>query len=119
MTGKTDPIRKQASKEATDWLILLKDDPDDAGLRRAFEAWRRKSAVNAAAWDAMQQASDAMDKATPVHADRWQPSLADLRGETHGDGTDGAEPALPSNGRRTMRPAQRKPERYAFRTTAP
>ena len=101
MTGKTDPIRKQASKEATDWLILLKDDPDDAGLRRAFEAWRRKNAVNAAAWDAMQQASDAMDKATPVHADRWQPSLADLRGETHGDGTDGAEPALPSNGRRT------------------
>lgn len=82
MAGNTDPIEKQASKEATDWLILLKDEPHDAELRNAFEDWLRQSPVNATAWDAMQQASKAMDKATPVHADRWQPMLAEIRGET-------------------------------------
>lgn len=82
MAGNTDPIQKQASKEATDWLILLKDDPDDADLRDTFEDWLRQNPVNAAAWEAMQQASKAMDKATPVHADQWQPMLAELRGET-------------------------------------
>jgi len=85
MPGHTDSIQKQASKEATDWLILLKDDPDDAELHDAFENWLQQSPVNAAAWDAMQKASKAMDQATPVHADQWQPMLAELRGETdHG-----------------------------------
>lgn len=84
MAGNTDPIEKQASKEATDWLILLEDDPDDADLRHAFEAWLRQSPVNETAWNAMQQASKAMDKATPVHADQWRPLLAELRGERYG-----------------------------------
>lgn len=81
MAGKTDPIQKQASRAATDWLILLEDAPDDAGLRREFEAWLRKSPVNATAWDAMQQASKAMDRATPACSDRWEPLLHQLRGD--------------------------------------
>lgn len=81
MTGNKDPIGRRASREATDWLILLTDDPDDAGLRDRFDAWLRRSPANAVAWDAMQRASQAMDKTTPVHADRWRPMLADLRGE--------------------------------------
>lgn len=92
MTGKTDPIRKQASKEATDWLVLLKDDPENAGLRGQFETWLRQSPVNAAAWQAMQQASKAMDKATPVHADRWKPLLAELRDEANGDDAGDTRP---------------------------
>ena len=90
MTGKTDPIQKQASKEATDWLVLLEDDPENVRLQGQFETWLRKSPVNAAAWAAMQQASKAMDKATPVHAERWKPALAELRGETRGDGARAA-----------------------------
>jgi transmembrane sensor len=101
MAGKPDPIRKQASKEATDWLILLKDDPDDAGLRREFEAWRRNSPVNAIAWEAMQQASKAMDKASPVHADRWKPALADMRRTAPGGGVGDRPPAI----MRARRPA--------------
>lgn len=94
MTGKTDPIRKRASQEATDWLILLKDDPDDVTLQREFEAWRHKSPVNANAWQAMQQASGAMDRATPVHSDRWKPLLDELRGKTHGDDAGDAQPTV-------------------------
>ena len=94
MTGKSDPIQKQASKQATDWLILLTDDPEDAGLRREFEAWLEKSPVNAAAWEAIQRASKAMDKATPVYSDRWKPLLTELRGKTPDDGADDMEPAI-------------------------
>ena len=99
MTGNHDPARKQASKAATDWLILPHDNPEDAGLRRAFEAWREKSPANAASWEAMQQASRTMDKAKPIHAERWQPGLAELRANTfrthhcshlHGRRTPGA-----------------------------
>lgn len=82
MTGNTDPVQKQASKEATDWLILLKDDPDNVTLQREFQTWLETSPVNSAAWEAMQQASNAMNKARPVHTERWQPLLAELRGET-------------------------------------
>ncbi len=93
MTGNSDQVQKQASTEATDWLILLKDDPEDGALQQAFEAWRRQSPVNAAAWESMRQASKAMDKATPVHAERWQPALAELRGAAHDDDTAGTMPS--------------------------
>ena len=79
MTGNNHPDHKQASKEATDWLILLHDDPQDIELQRVFEAWREKSPANAAAWEAMQQASRAMGRVKPAHAERWQPDLAALR----------------------------------------
>ena len=99
MIDKSDPDLKRASQEATDWLILLRDDPEDAALRRAFEAWREDSSANAAAWEAMQQASDAMDKAQPVHAARWRPALAALRAKAQTDGAD----AAPSHIVRTRR----------------
>ncbi len=75
---------KQASREATEWMILLKDDPDDAALHTAFEAWLSKSPVHVSAWQDMQRASRAMDRAVPVLADKWQPMLADMRGERGG-----------------------------------
>ena len=84
MARNTDPMYARASKEATDWLILLKDDPDDTVRRRKFEVWLHSNPVNAVAWEAMQQASSLMDRATPVHADRWKPLLAELRSETAG-----------------------------------
>lgn len=108
MTGNNDPVDKQASKEATNWLILLNDDPEDAGLRRAFEAWLEKSPANAAAWEAMQRASKAMDKARPVHTERWKPALAELRAKAETDGASAAPSKIlrtrhpsPLNGRRT------------------
>ena len=117
MTGNNDPVHKQASQEATDWLILLHDDPEDVELRRAFEAWLKKSPANAAAWEAMQQASKAMDKATPVHAGRWKPALAELRGKTENDGAGAAAPlntvrtrhSSPLHGRHMVRSSRKSP----------
>jgi transmembrane sensor len=79
MTANVQQIEKIASREATDWFLLLGEEPDDAGLRRDFEKWLSANPVNRAAWYAMTQASDAMDKATPVYAATWQPLLAEVR----------------------------------------
>ncbi len=38
-----DQARQLASREATEWLILLQEEPDDATLRRRFDVWRAAS----------------------------------------------------------------------------
>lgn len=81
MADNTFSDQKQASREATEWMILLKDDPDDVALNTAFEVWLNTHPVNKAAWQDMQRASEAMDQAVPVYADKWQPMLADMRRE--------------------------------------
>lgn len=48
MTSDSDDRR--AAREATDWLIFLRDEPDDAALRARFDAWLDASPANAAAW---------------------------------------------------------------------
>ena len=50
MAEPSDSAERRASKEATDWLIALRDDPDDAGLQARFEAWRTAAPAHAAAW---------------------------------------------------------------------
>ncbi|WP_044829385.1 FecR domain-containing protein [Thalassospira sp. HJ] len=81
MTADAQQIEKIASREATDWFLLLSEEPDDVSLRRDFEAWLAENPVNQTAWYAMQQASEAMDKTKPVLAGKWQPRLAEVRGE--------------------------------------
>ncbi len=79
MTADAQQIEKIASREATDWFLLLSEEPGDAALRRDFEKWLSLSPVNETAWYAMQQAAEAMDKSKPVLAEKWQPRLAEIR----------------------------------------
>jgi len=44
----TDP--ETVSRAATEWLIALQEQPDDAALRLRFEAWRAATPGHAAAW---------------------------------------------------------------------
>ena len=46
----SDGDDRRATQEATDWLIALREEPDDAVLRARFEAWRAASAANGVAW---------------------------------------------------------------------
>lgn len=41
---------EQAGQEATQWLIALREAPDDAAMRARFEAWLAASPANQAAW---------------------------------------------------------------------
>lgn len=75
MESQPDSARKHASRQATEWSVLLRDDPDDADLRRRFEAWRAASPLHAEAWRSTERASDLTDRALPAFAHEWRPHL--------------------------------------------
>lgn len=72
MEARPDPARKQASREATEWSILLHDDPGDRDLHRRFDAWRRASPLNEAAWQRTEHASELAAQALPAYAAEWR-----------------------------------------------
>lgn len=78
MADTAERTEDRVSREATDWLILLQEEPDDPDLRRRFEAWRRASPAHAAAWEATRHAAGVIDGAPPAHAHRWGPFVADM-----------------------------------------
>ncbi|TAJ88175.1 FecR domain-containing protein [Reyranella sp.] len=75
-----DQARQLASREATEWLILLQEDPGDDNLRRRFEVWRAASPLNEAAWATTRHVSGMVAATTPAHADKWRPFVAGQRG---------------------------------------
>lgn len=77
MEGTPESARKAATLEAAEWSVLLQDDPDDADLRRRFEAWHRQSALNAAAWAGMQGTVAMAAEALPAYAHEWQSIVAE------------------------------------------
>lgn len=66
MALNTEDMRERISREATDWLILLQDAPDDADLQRRFRLWLSESDAHAAAWQATQRTAAAI-AATASH----------------------------------------------------
>lgn len=79
MERVTDADAERASNEATEWLILLQEEPDDAELRGRFEAWLKASPENESAWASTRTFSDvaallpaarAAARAAPVPAGR-------------------------------------------------
>lgn len=76
MDTQPDPARKRASREATEWSILMRDEPDDADLRRRFEDWRAASPLHEEAWGLTQRASDLAAQVLPAFAHEWRPQAA-------------------------------------------
>lgn len=81
MEGTPETARRQAFRDATDWFILLQEEPDDRDLRRRFDAWREASALNAEAWAATERTSDVATAMTPAHADEWRAAVARRRAQ--------------------------------------
>lgn len=75
MTSREESQEMRASREATDWLIFLQEDPDNVELQRRFEAWFAASAVNRQAWDATAYASDLIAKLPPSYEATWRAHL--------------------------------------------
>lgn len=61
----------KARTEATRWLILLQEQPDDRALDAAFHAWLAASPDHAAAWAETRALGDLIAQSPPRHADRW------------------------------------------------
>ncbi len=79
MELRLDPDEERAIGEATEWLMLLQDEPEDGDLRRSFEAWRAASPANAAAWEELRHLSDVAAVMQPAYATRWAPFVASRR----------------------------------------
>jgi transmembrane sensor len=62
---------EKARTEATRWLILLQEQPDDRALDAAFRAWLAASPANAGAWAETRDLGDLIAQAPPRHRDRW------------------------------------------------
>lgn len=71
-----DQAEDRASLEATRWLVELQEAPDDREIRWRFEAWRRASPLNAAAWSETERLSEVAATAPRTYADVWQPVVA-------------------------------------------
>lgn len=74
-----DRAEDRASLEATRWLVELHERPDDREARRRFEAWRRASPANAAAWAETERLSEVATAMPRTYADAWKPVIARRR----------------------------------------
>ncbi|PYD62625.1 FecR family protein [Gluconacetobacter entanii] len=66
MTAGTESEDERATREATDWLIFLEDEPDDPDLRARFADWLSAHPANRKAWAETAQAYDLIGPAA-VH----------------------------------------------------
>lgn len=66
MTAETETAAARASQEATDWFLLLREEPDDASLRNCFEAWLAADPMHARAWAATERTAEIMARVPPV-----------------------------------------------------
>lgn len=73
---ETETAAARASQEATDWFLLLREEPDDADLRNRFEAWLAADPVHGSAWAATERTTDIMARVPPVDVHRSSRSTA-------------------------------------------
>ncbi len=68
MKGATSDDARRADDEAVKWVVLLREEPEDADLRARFEEWLAASPRNARAWAATAHAYDRAGDARPAHS---------------------------------------------------
>jgi len=74
-----DTDEDRAVLEATEWVMLLQEQPEDETLRRRFETWLAASPAHEAAWADLGHVSDVAATMSPVYAKQWSPFIATLR----------------------------------------
>ncbi|MPZ31174.1 MAG: DUF4880 domain-containing protein [Rhodospirillales bacterium] len=70
--------RRAAAKEATGWLIALREEPDDGALRARFDAWLVASPANQTAWSETRHVDELIGRARPALGAHAQPTPVDL-----------------------------------------
>ncbi len=74
MTGASDNDAHRADEEAVEWVILLREEPDDADVRTRFDAWLAASPANARAWADTAHAYDRAGDTRPVYSSPVRPA---------------------------------------------
>lgn len=79
MVADSDKARELASEQATDWLIHLREEPDNPELLHRFEAWLAESPLNVEAWAVTDHVAGVISHLPPRFANRWRPVLEAYR----------------------------------------
>jgi transmembrane sensor len=85
-TGEDMAERRRANREASGWVILLQEDPEDHALRSEFDAWLDAKPVHRDAWAETQRISHVVRTMPPAHAHRWRrvkPSILPFLGRNN------------------------------------
>jgi transmembrane sensor len=72
-----DGDEDRAVVEATEWVMLLQEQPGDETLRRRFEAWLAASPDHATAWEELGHVSAVAATMSPAYANQWAPFIAE------------------------------------------
>lgn len=67
MTDPSNDDLRRAEAQAVEWVILLREEPDDPDVRARFDEWLAASPHNARAWAAMAHAYDRAGDARPAY----------------------------------------------------
>lgn len=73
MASGAKSLRDRASREATDWFILLHEEPDDQDLQRRFEAWLKADPSHERAYAVVERVMAATAAIPVAHAAHWKP----------------------------------------------
>lgn len=71
MTEDHDAMAQRADTEALDWIVALREAPEDDAVRARFEAWRSSNSQNAAAWEETAQVYAGIGRTEPQYRERW------------------------------------------------
>jgi transmembrane sensor len=71
MAGTTNPQEGAMPDRASDWLIALNEQPDDAALRDRFERWLAASPDHRRDWDEIGRTAQVLGHAQPLHRQEW------------------------------------------------
>lgn len=87
MAERSNRETSRASQEATNWLILLQDEPDNPDLRCRFQAWLAADPGHEAAWAATERTAEILAGIQPRHGGAWKPAIAAMRSRQGDDST--------------------------------
>lgn len=68
MTTEQDQLRR----EAIQWLMLIREEHDDASLMAEFEAWRLADPAHGLAWDSVAKTFDVIGETPPAFTGHWR-----------------------------------------------
>ncbi len=76
MAEASEGAQERASQAATDWFLLLEEDPEDIELRARFASWLAESPLNRTAWAATQRTASLLAKMPPSEPSNWRSFIA-------------------------------------------
>lgn len=98
----------ESPARASEWLVALKERPDDAALRAGFEAWLAASPAHADDWAEMIRTSAALGRFKPAHRPDWESFVAEHRAaRARADASEGRSDATSRPGLAHLRSGRR------------